>query len=142
MNYKEGIFVGYRWYEHKKIEPLYPFGYGLSYTTFDYADLKVSPEKFNESNEVTVNFDIKNTGVVEGMETAQLYVQDMESSLPRPLKELKGFKKINLKPGESSTVEIKLSKKDFLSGILQQKTGSPRKVSLLFTLVHRLRISN
>ena len=113
VNYKEGIFVGYRWYEHKKIEPLYPFGYGLSYTTFNYADLKVSPEKFNENNEVSVSFDIKNTGVVEGMETAQLYVQDMESSLPRPLKELKGFKKINLKPGESSTVEIKLSKKDF-----------------------------
>jgi len=113
VNYKEGVFVGYRWYEHKKIEPLYPFGYGLSYTTFEYSDLKISPEKFNENDEVTVSFNIKNTGNVEGMETAELYVQDVESSLPRPLKELKGFKKVNLKPGESKTVEIKLNKKAF-----------------------------
>jgi beta-glucosidase len=113
INYKEGIFVGYRWYEHKKIEPLYPFGYGLSYTTFEYSDLKVSPERFNENDEVTVSFNIKNTGNVEGMETAQFYVQDVESSLPRPIKELEGFKKVNLKSGESTTVEIKLNKKAF-----------------------------
>jgi beta-glucosidase len=113
INYKEGIFVGYRWYEHKKIEPLYPFGYGLSYTTFEYSDLKVSPERFNENDEVTVSFNIKNTGNVEGMETAQLYVQDVESSLPHPIKGLKGFKKVNIKSGDSTTVEIKLNKKAF-----------------------------
>lgn len=113
INYKEGVFVGYRWYEHKKIEPLYPFGYGLSYTTFEYSDIKVSPENFNEDQTVSVSFTIKNTGEVEGSETAQLYVKDVESSLPRPGKELKGFKKVNLKPGESTTVEIKLGKKDF-----------------------------
>ena len=113
INYKEGIFVGYRWYEHKKIEPLYPFGYGLSYTTFEYSDLKVSPERFNENGEVTVSFNIKNIGNVEGMETAQLYVQDVESSLPHPIKGLKGFKKVNIKSGDSTTVEIKLNKKAF-----------------------------
>jgi len=113
INYKEGIFVGYRWYEHEKIEPLYPFGFGLSYTTFEYSGLEVSPDKFNEKDEVTVSFNIKNMGDVEGMETAQLYVQDVESSLPRPFKELKGFKKVNLKPGKGTTVEIKLDNKAF-----------------------------
>ncbi len=113
VHYKKGIFVGYRWYENKKIEPLYHFGHGLSYTAFEYSDLKVANEKFKESEIVTVSFTIKNSGSTKGMETAQLYIQDVESSLPRPIKELKGFKKIVLEPGESKTVELKLNKKDF-----------------------------
>ncbi len=111
--YTEGVFVGYRWYDSRNIEPLFPFGYGLSYTTFSYSDLKVSKEKFNNKDTITVSFTIKNTGNVEGKEIAQLYIHDVKSSVPRPVKELKGFKKIDLKSGESRTVEIKLDKKDF-----------------------------
>jgi beta-glucosidase len=111
--YTEGVFVGYRWYDSRNIEPLFPFGYGLSYTTFSYSDLNVSKEKFNGNDTLTVSFTIKNTGSVEGKEIAQLYIHDVKSSVPRPVKELKGFKKIDLKSGESKTVEIKLDKKDF-----------------------------
>ena len=111
--YTEGIFVGYRWYDSRNIEPLYPFGYGLSYTTFEYSNLKVSKEKFNENDSLIVSFIVKNTGDVEGKETAQLYIHDVKSSVPRPVKELKGFRKIELNPGESKTVQIKLDKRDF-----------------------------
>ena len=113
INYKEGVFVGYRWYESKNIEPLYHFGYGLSYTTFEYGDLKVSKEKFNADDNLTVSFTVKNTGNREGQEVAELYVHDVKSSVPRPVKELKGFQKVDLKPGESKTIELKLSKKYF-----------------------------
>ena len=113
VTYKEGVFIGYRWYEKKNIEPLFPFGFGLSYTTFDYSDLKTSADTFGENDVVTVSFTLKNTGDFKGMETAQLYVSDVEASVERPLKELKGFKKVELNPGESKTVEIKLDKKDF-----------------------------
>jgi len=113
VEYKEGIFTGYRWYEYKNIEPLYHFGHGLSYTIFEYDNLKVLPEKFSESETVTVSFEIKNTGKVRGMETAQLYIQDVESSEPRPVKELKGFKKTELNPGEIKTIELKLGRQDF-----------------------------
>ena len=111
--YTEGVFVGYRWYDSRNIETLYPFGYGLSYTTFQYNGLNVSKEKFSENDTLTVSFTIKNTGPAEGKEIAELYVRDVKSSIPRPVKELKGFKKIDLEPGESKTVEIKLDKKDF-----------------------------
>lgn len=111
--YTEGVFAGYRWYDSRNIEPLYPFGYGLSYTTFKYSDLNVSKEKFNENDTLTISFIVKNTGAVEGREIAELYIHDVESSIPRPVKELKGFKKIDLKSGESKTVRIKLDKKDF-----------------------------
>ncbi|MGB8318658.1 MAG: glycoside hydrolase family 3 C-terminal domain-containing protein [Ignavibacteriaceae bacterium] len=111
--YTEGVFVGYRWYDSRHIEPLFPFGYGLSYTTFGYSNLKVSKEKFNDDDTLIVNFTIKNTGNVEGKEIAQLYIHDVKSSVPRPVKELKGFKKIDLKPGESKIIAIKLDKKDF-----------------------------
>ena len=111
--YTEGVFVGYRWYESRNIEPLFPFGYGLSYTTFQYSNLKISKEKFNENDTLIVSFSVKNTGNVEGKEIAQLYVHDVKSSVPRPVKELKGFEKLDLKPGESKIVEIKLDKRDF-----------------------------
>jgi beta-glucosidase len=111
--YTEGIFTGYRWYDNKNIAPLYPFGFGLSYTTFEYQKLAVSQERFHEEDTVHVNITVKNTGSVLGTETVQLYVQDVECSVPRPVKELKGFKKISLKPGESGTVDLLLQKKDF-----------------------------
>ncbi|HOO14633.1 MAG TPA: glycoside hydrolase family 3 C-terminal domain-containing protein [Candidatus Marinimicrobia bacterium] len=113
VRYKEGIFIGYRWYESQKIEPLYPFGHGLSFTSFSYSDLQVTPGKFSEVDTVSVTFSVKNVGKCQGAEIVQLYVSDLESSLPRPAKELKGFQKIVLEPGEIKTVTLKLSQKDF-----------------------------
>lgn len=113
VHYKEGVFVGYRWYDEKHIEPLYPFGHGLSYTTFQYSDLKVSKEKLSKSDVVTISFDVQNTGSRKGMEIAQLYIQDVDCSIPRPVKELKGFQKIELEPGQKKTVSLKLDIRDF-----------------------------
>jgi beta-glucosidase len=113
VHYNEGVFAGYRWYENKNIKPLYPFGYGLSYTEFEYSNMKISPGKFHQNDSITVRFNIKNIGSVAGMETAQLYIQDVESSVPRPVKELKGFKKVTLGPGDKKEVELKLDRKDF-----------------------------
>jgi len=111
--YKEEIFTGYRWYETKKIEPLFPFGYGLSYTTFEYSNLDIPFEKISKQDSLKVRFTIKNTGTCEGKEVAQLYVRDIVSSVPRPVKELKGFLKVELAPGESKTVEIVLTPQSF-----------------------------
>jgi len=113
VDYKEGIFVGYRWYERRNIEPLYPFGYGLSYTDFDYRDLHVSKDVFTENDDITVTFVLKNVGSMQGMEIAELYVQDNESSVPRPVKELKGFQKISLEEGQSKSVSMTLDKEAF-----------------------------
>ena len=110
VEYKEGIFVGYRWFDAKNIEPLFPFGHGLSYTNFEYSNLKLIKE--NEA-ELTVQFDIKNTGKRVGAEAAQVYVQDIESSLPRPVKELKGFEKVFLKASEKKTISIILKQDAF-----------------------------
>ena len=112
VEYKEGVFVGYRWYESKKIEPLFPFGFGLSYTTFKYDDLKLSSTKLSGDDVLKVSFTITNTGKVAGAEVAQLYVQPTQSSVPRPVKELKGFKKVMLKPGESAQVELSVNRQD------------------------------
>ena len=106
VEYKEGVFVGYRWYDSRNIEPLYPFGFGLSYTQFGYSDLVVSPKA--SDNHVEVRFRISNTGSVAGQEIAQLYVRDLHSGEPRPYKELKGFRKVYLAPGEHTTVQFEL----------------------------------
>jgi beta-glucosidase len=113
LPYTEGIFVGYRWYENKGITPLYPFGFGLSYTTFKYEGLKSSALKFSAGDPVKISFTITNTGSRQGAEVAQLYIRDPECSLPRPVKELKGFEKVWLQPGETKTVEIILNREDF-----------------------------
>ena len=113
IDYKESIFIGYRWYKNKKIEPLYPFGYGLSVHFVQYSDLNVSKEEFNEHDTVTVTFSIKNVGKSEGAEIAQLYIEDVQSSLPRPIKELKGFKRVSVEPGQAATVRLQLTKEDF-----------------------------
>ena len=102
--YDEGIYVGYRWYDTKGVKPQFPFGYGLSYTSFEYGQAKLSSKKMGKS--ITVKVSIKNTGDVAGAEVAQLYISDLESSVDRPLKELKGFEKVYLQPGESKTVEF------------------------------------
>jgi len=103
VNYGEGIFVGYRYYDKKDVAPLFPFGHGLSYTTFLYSDLKMA-KKVKVGKMVEVSLTVTNTGKVAGKEVVQLYVSDLQSSLPRPPKELKDFAKLALAPGESGTV--------------------------------------
>lgn len=111
--YGERIFVGYRYYDEKQIEPLFPFGHGLSYTHFEYTDLTVSSSAITDEEVLTVSLTIKNTGEVKGKETVQLYVTDTECTLQRPVKELKKFAKIELAPGESKQISFELSKRDF-----------------------------
>ena len=106
VKYDEGILVGYRWYDTKEIDPLYPFGYGLSYTTFRYDSLKTDKEVYNKQDSIKVCFKLTNTGKMAGAETAELYVSDPDCSVMRPAKELKGFKKVFLAPGESKPVTI------------------------------------
>ncbi|MBX3009497.1 MAG: glycoside hydrolase family 3 C-terminal domain-containing protein [Melioribacteraceae bacterium] len=113
VEYKEGVFVGYRWYDSKKIEPLFYFGEGLSFTTFIYDNLNISKSIISGENIIAVDFTITNSGKTDGAEIAQLYISDIESSVPRPTKELKGFVKVFLKAGESKKVNITLTKKDF-----------------------------
>jgi beta-glucosidase len=105
--YKEGIFVGYRGYERNGTKPLFPFGHGLSYTTFRYSNLRVS-QAVGEPTVWRVSFDVTNTGAREGAEVAQVYVGDHHAKVPRPAKELKGFSKINLRPGETRRVTVPL----------------------------------
>lgn len=107
--YEEGLLVGYRWFDEKKIAPLFPFGHGLSYTAFGYSDLKLVKNVEPAGPVVTAEFKLTNTGKRDGAEVVQLYVHDVKSSLPRPMKELKGFQKVTLKAGESKTVSIPLS---------------------------------
>ncbi len=113
VTYTEGLLVGYRWFDAKNIEPLFPFGYGLSYTSFEYSKLKLVKGKDASGPLLTIEFQLSNTGKREGMEAAQLYVQDIQSSLPRPLKELKGFKKVSLKPGAKQIISIPLDRSAF-----------------------------
>ena len=111
--YQEGIFVGYRYYDKKEIEPLFPFGFGLSYTTFEYSDLHLSHTEIDEDKTLKVEVTVTNTGNVEGKEIVQLYVSDRESSVIRPVKELKGFEKVSLRPGESKKVVFTLDSRAF-----------------------------
>src|SRR5580700_11108616 len=111
--YAEGVFVGYRHFDRSETKPLFAFGYGLSYTTFGYYELSVSPQTGNLNQPVTVSFDVKNTGHRDGAEVAELYVGNAAASVPRPVKELKGFAKIRLRPGESRRVTLKLDRRAF-----------------------------
>jgi beta-glucosidase len=109
--YTEGVFVGYRGYEKSGVKPLFPFGYGLSYTTFAYKNLAVSPA--SASGNVEVHFDVTNTGNRAGAEVAQVYVGDRHSSVPRPVKELKGFAKVSLGAGKTRQVSVSLDRRAF-----------------------------
>lgn len=113
VEHRESVYIGYRYYEKAGKKVRYPFGHGLSYTTFEYSDLKLSAKKINENDTLNVSFKIKNTGKVAGYEVAQLYVSDNESTVFRPVKELKNFKKIWLEPDEEKTVEMSLSRRAF-----------------------------
>jgi len=109
--YKEGIFVGYRWLDLKNIKPAFAFGYGLSYTTFSLKDAKISAKQVAASDpHLSVSVTVTNTGKRAGAEVVQLYITDQQSSLPRPAKELKGFKKVYLQPGESRVVTLDIDK--------------------------------
>ena len=113
VEYREGIFVGYRYYDKKKMDVLFPFGYGLSYTTFAYSNLKVDKESIKDTDTMTVSVDVTNTGKMAGKEVVQLYVADKESTVIRPVKELRDFAKVELAPGETKTVSFTLGKRAF-----------------------------
>jgi beta-glucosidase len=113
VEYKEGVFVGYRHYDKSGIKPLFPFGYGLSYTTFDYKNLIVSVVSNSGVPQVQVDFDITNTGSHMGAEVAQVYVGDGHAPVPTPVKELKGFAKVDLSPGETKHAEVTLDRRAF-----------------------------
>jgi beta-glucosidase len=108
--YKEDIFVGYRWTDKQKVRPLFAFGHGLSYTSFKIGNAKADKKQLTTDETITFTVDVTNTGSMAGAETVQLYVRDLQSSLPRPVKELKGFQKIHLSPGETKQVSITLDK--------------------------------
>lgn len=113
VRYGEGIFIGYRYYEAKGMPVLFPFGHGLSYTTFQYSNPRLSADAFKDVDGLSVSVDITNTGKIKGKEIVQVYVRDQKSTLVRPEKELKGFAKIELKPGETKTVTIRLDFRAF-----------------------------
>lgn len=110
--YNEGIFVGYRWADKEKTKPLFPFGHGLSYTTFTYGKAVANKKVMEQDEVLTVTVPVTNTGSREGSEVVQLYISDLKSSLPRPVKELKGFSKVKLAPGETKEVIFTIDKED------------------------------
>jgi len=109
-DYKEGLYVGYRWMDKQGIKPLFPFGYGISYTTFEYGDIAVSKSSLSGDGKIQVSVNVTNTGSRDGKEIVQLYITDKESSLDRPEKELKGFEKVSLKAGETKKVTFDIEK--------------------------------
>lgn len=111
IKYAEGVFIGYRYYTTKHIEPLFPFGFGLSYTTFSFSNLSVSPETASPERPITVSFDVTNTGSRAGADVAQLYVGDPSAKVERPMKELKGYEKVRLEPGKSQHVTLTLDRR-------------------------------
>ena len=111
LKYCEGVFLGYRYYTTKHIQPLFPFGYGLSYTTFSFSNLKVTPEDASPDGPITVSFDVTNTGDRAGAEVAQLYVGDPSAKVERPARELKGYQKVRLEPGKTEHVTLALNRR-------------------------------
>lgn len=111
--YHEGVFVGYRYYDKKKMDVLFPFGYGLSYTEFEYSDLKLSADKLTDQETLTVTANVTNVGQMAGKETVQLYVRDLTGATIRPVRELKGFAKVELAPGQTKEVTFELDDRAF-----------------------------
>ena len=120
--YKEDIFVGYRWTDRQQIKPLFPFGYGLSYTTFKVSNLRADKKEMTADDQLTITADVKNVGSLAGAEVLQLYISDTQSSLPRPVKELKGFKKVYLEPGETQQVSFIIDRSAL--SFYDEKTGA------------------
>lgn len=113
VTYQEGIFVGYRYYDAKEMPVAFPFGYGLSYTSFAYSNLRLDRSKMADNDTVTVSVDVTNTGDIEGKEIVQLYISDLTGAARRPLRELKGYEKVSLKPGETKIVSFVLDYRSF-----------------------------
>ena len=113
VEYRESIYIGYRYYEKANKKVRFPFGFGLSYTTFEYSDLKLSKSAIRDNESLKLSFRVKNTGAVAGAETAQIYVSDRESTVFRPVKELKAFMKVDLQPGEEKRITVTLGKRAF-----------------------------
>jgi beta-glucosidase len=133
VKYSEGVFVGYRHYDKAGSKPAFPFGYGLSYTTFKYGNLSVSPQSSDLAGPVNVSFEVTNTGSREGAEVAEVYVADTHARVPRPVKELKGFSKVLLKPGETRRVQVSLDRRAFSYYDLDKKDwmAAPGEFSIL-----------
>lgn len=112
MYYDEDVFVGYRYFEAKNLKPLFPFGFGLSYTQFEISNLKVQIDKTESTPELIIRVDVKNVGTRTGKEVIQAYLQPPGAAVPRPKKELKGFQKILLEPGETKTVTLRVKQSD------------------------------
>ena len=113
VRYNEGIFIGYRWIDKQKKQTLFPFGHGLSYTTFDYGKIKISSKQMRNNDKITISIPIKNSGKIKGKETVQLYIADEKFSFERPIKKLKGFTKIKLNPGEEKIVTFEITDEAF-----------------------------
>jgi beta-glucosidase len=113
VSYNEGVFVGYRNYDRAKVKPRFAFGFGLSYSTFDFSGLSATRESSDKGEFIRVSFTLKNTGARDGADVAQLYVGEVSPVVPRPLKELKGFIKVDLKPGESRPMSLLLDRRSF-----------------------------
>lgn len=129
QEYKEDILVGYRWYDTKKIKPLYPFGYGMSYTTYSYSKPLASKKILKDNDSIQVSVKIKNTGLAKGKEIVQLYIEDEKCSLLRPKKELKGFHKVELEPNEEKTIQFHIDINDltFFDDSKQKWIAEPGK---------------
>jgi beta-glucosidase len=108
VKYAEGIYVGYRFFDTKKIDPLFPFGYGLSYTKFDYSDLKLSSDKVAHGQPIEVSVSVRNSGSRAGAEVVELYLHDAHSKVDRPIQELKGFRRVSLEPGGTQVATFTL----------------------------------
>ena len=107
--YREGIYVGYRYFDSVGKKALYPFGYGLSYTTFEYGSVKLNKEVVAAGESLIAEIDVTNTGKKAGKEVVQMYIRDVVGTTTRPLRELKGFEKISLEPGETKTVKFEIT---------------------------------
>jgi beta-glucosidase len=131
--YREGLFIGYRYYDTKKLDPLFPFGFGLSYTEFEFSDIQVSASKIKETGFLTIQVNLKNIGKVAGQEVIQLYVHEQKPAVIRPDKELKAFTKVALAPGEEKTVRLTLNKRSFAyyNDSLHDWSVNPGKFDLL-----------
>ena len=112
VTYEEGIMVGYRWFDTKNIEPLYPFGFGLSYTDFEFSNISTNKDSYSEDEDIQINLTIKNTGIHDGKEVAQVYVSHPGSSIEKAAKELKGFKKVFIKSGATQDAIISIPVKE------------------------------
>jgi beta-glucosidase len=113
VEYREGVFVGYRYHDAAHVEPLFPFGHGLSYTSFRYGEMQLNQKEFDDDETLTIKINVTNTGTVAGAEVVQLYVSDKESSVLRPVRELKAFAKVHLNPAETQTVTLTLDQRSF-----------------------------